>query len=313
MSTIAERSRWERFLRIVEIRTKVVSVSALLIGTAFAVWYSGAFDATVFVLMALATLLVDMGTTAFNSYFDFTGGVDSATHNREGDKVLVHEKGVHPLQAFLIGAACFLLAMPIGLAIGFLVGWEIIFVGAACMAVGYLYNGGPLPLSRTPLGELFAGGFLGGVLVLLSYYVQTRTLDTAGVLIALPSLLMVASILTVNNTCDVVGDTEAGRKTLSIVFGPAVGEAVVYALGALSLLLLAGYSVAGLLPTVSGLVAVAAVTPPIVIQYRRMHRRGFSHETKGPSMGAILRVFKLYTIAVLAILLTPLLLQSTAL
>ena len=313
MGTIAERSRWERFLRIVEIRTKVVSVSALLIGTAFAVWYSGAFDATVFVLMALATLLVDMGTTAFNSYFDFTGGVDSATHNREGDKVLVHEKGVHPLQAFLIGAACFLLAMPIGLAIGFLVGWEIIFVGAACMAVGYLYNGGPLPLSRTPLGELFAGGFLGGVLVLLSYYVQTRTLDTAGVLIALPSLLMVASILTVNNTCDVVGDTEAGRKTLSIVFGPAVGEAIVYALGALSLLLLAGYSVAGLLPTVPGLVAVAAVTPPIVIQYRRMHRRGFSHDTKGPSMGAILLVFKLYTIAVLAILLTPILLQSAAL
>ena len=313
MGTIAERSRWERFLRIVEIRTKVVSVSALLIGTAFAVWYSGAFDATVFVLMALATLLVDMGTTAFNSYFDFTGGVDSATHNREGDKVLVHEKGVHPLQAFLIGAACFLLAMPIGLAIGFLVGWEIIFVGAACMAVGYLYNGGPLPLSRTPLGELFAGGFLGGVLVLLSYYVQTRTLDTAGVLISLPSLLMVASILTVNNTCDVVGDTEAGRKTLSIVFGPAVGEAIVYALGALSLLLLAGYSVAGLLPTVPGLVAVAAVTPPIVIQYRRMHRRGFSHDTKGPSMGAILLVFKLYTIAVLAILLTPILLQSAAL
>lgn len=313
MKETVERSRWQRFLRIVEIRTKVVSVSALLIGTSFAAWSAQAFDATIFLLMAAATLLVDMGTTAFNSYFDFAGGVDTATHNRERDKVLVHDRGTHPFQAFLIGAACFLLAMPLGLTIGYLAGWEIIFVGAACMAVGYLYNGGPIPLSRTPFGELFAGGFLGGVLVLLSYYVQAQQLTTQSVLIALPSLFMVAGILTVNNTCDVEGDRAAGRRTLSIVFGPAAGETVVYVLGALSLGLMAVYSVLGVLPLVPGLVAVAVVTPPIVLEYRRMHRRGFSHDTKGPSMGSILRVFKLYTLAMTGMLLAQLALRAFAL
>ncbi|TVQ27240.1 MAG: prenyltransferase [Spirochaetaceae bacterium] len=300
----------ERFLRIVEIRTKVVSVSALLLGTGFAAWETGAFDLTLFVLMALATLLVDMGTTAFNSYFDFTGGVDTAAYNKEQDKVLVHQKDVHPLQAFLIGAACFVLAMPIGLVIGYLAGWEIIVVGAACMAVGYLYNGGPLPLSRTPLGELFAGGFLGGVLLLLSYYVQTGSLSLDSLLIAIPSLLMVASILTVNNTCDVEGDRAAGRKTLSIVFGPTIGAGIIYALGAASFGLLAVYSVAGILPTVPGLVTVAILTPPVFLRYRRMHRRGFNHETKGPSMGAILSIFKLYTVGFAAILAIGLILPS---
>ncbi len=300
----------ERFLRIVEIRTKVVSVSALLLGTGFAAWEAGSFDLTLFVLMALATLLVDMGTTAFNTYFDYTGGVDTAAHNREQDKVLVHQKDVHPLQAFLIGAACFVLAMPVGLVIGYLAGWEIIFVGAACMAVGYLYNGGPLPLSRTPLGELFAGGFLGGGLLLLSYYVQTQRLSFHSLLISIPSLLLVASILTVNNTCDVEGDRVAGRKTLSIVFGPSVGAGIIYALGAVSFSLLAVYSVAGILPTVPGLVMVAVMTPPVFLRYRRMHRRGFSHETKGPSMGTILSIFKLYTAGLIAVLAIALIVPS---
>ncbi|MFW6234374.1 MAG: prenyltransferase, partial [Spirochaetota bacterium] len=192
-------------------------------------------------------------------------------------------------------------------------GWEIVFAGAVSMAVGYLYNGGPIPLSRTPFGELFAGGFLGGVLVLLSYYVQAQQLTTESVLAALPSLLMVGSILTVNNTCDVEGDRAAGRKTLSIIFGPAVGEIIVYVLGAVSLGLIAVYSVFGVLPHIPGFVAVAAVTPPILLEYRRMHRRGFNHTTKGPSMGSILRVFRFYTIAMTGALIAGVTLRAFAL
>ena len=65
------------FLQLVDIRTKVVSASSLLIGTTYAFISTGRFSLLMFTLMVAATLLVDMGTTCFNSYYDFVRGVDT--------------------------------------------------------------------------------------------------------------------------------------------------------------------------------------------------------------------------------------------
>lgn len=285
-----------QFARIVEIRTKVVSVSAYLIGTLFAVYRTGNFDVAAGLIMFLAVLAVDMGTTGFNSFFDYYRGVDSRETNREKDKVLVHQ-GVPPGVALLVSLALFGLAMPLGILLAFLTGWEIIPIGALCMAVGYFYNGGPLPISRTPLGELAAGGFLGSVLLLLSFWVQRGALTPEALLVSLPSLLLVASILTVNNTCDIAGDTQAGRKTLSILLGPRAAPWLIYLLGAAGFLLTAYNSYRGILPDWCGYLAAVAA-PLLILEYRKMHRRGYSHETKGPSMGSISRVFTIYTAVV---------------
>ena len=285
-----------QFARIVEIRTKIVSISAYLIGTLLAVYQTGSFDPGVALLMLLAVLAVDMGTTGFNSFFDYYRGVDSRETNRESDKVLVHQ-GVPPGIALLVSLALFALAMPLGILLAFLVGWELIPVGALCMAVGYLYNGGPLPISRTPLGELAAGGFLGSVLLLLSFYTQHAALTTEALLVSLPSLLFVASILTVNNTCDIEGDRMAGRKTLSILLGPRVAPWLIYILGIAGFALTGYNAYRGALPACSGYLALLAA-PLVILEYRRMHRRGYSHETKGPSMGSISKVFLIYTVVV---------------
>ena len=296
-----------QFARIVEIRTKVVSVSAYLIGTLFAVYRTGNFDVAAGLVMLLAVLAVDMGTTGFNSFFDYYRGVDSRETNREKDKVLVHQ-GVPPGVALLVSLALFGLAMPLGILLAFLTGWEIIPIGAFCMAVGYFYNGGPLPISRTPLGELAAGGFLGSVLLLLSFWVQRGALTPEALLVSLPSLLLVASILTVNNTCDIAGDTQAGRKTLSILLGPRVAPWLIYLLGAAGFLLTAYNSFRGILPDWCGYLGAVAA-PLLILEYRKMHRRGYSHETKGPSMGSISRVFTIYTAVVAGPLLASVLLR----
>lgn len=285
-----------QFARIVEIRTKIVSVSAYLIGTLLAVYQTGEFDPLKAVIMLLAVLAIDMGTTGFNSFFDYYRGVDSQETNRESDKVLVHQ-GVPPGVALLVSLGLFALAMPLGIVLAVLVGWEIIPVGALCMAVGYFYNGGPLPISRTPLGEMVAGGFLGSVLVLLSFYVQHAALTPEAFLVSLPSLLLVASILTVNNTCDREGDTKAGRNTLSIVLGPRVAPWLIYVLGAGGFLVTGYNAYRGALPHWSGYL-VLLFAPLLVLEYRRMHARGYSHETKGPSMGSISKVFLIYTAVV---------------
>ena len=41
------------------------------------------------------------------------------------------------------------------------------------MAIGYLYTGGPIPISWTPFGELFSGLFMGMIIILLSFFIQT--------------------------------------------------------------------------------------------------------------------------------------------
>lgn len=297
-----------QFARIVEIRTKVVSVSAYLIGTLLAVYRTGSFDVAAGVVMFLAVLAVDMGTTGFNSFFDYYRGVDSRETNREKDKVLVHQ-GVPPGVALLVSLALFGLAMPLGIVLAVLTGWEIIPVGALCMAVGYFYNGGPLPISRTPLGELAAGGFLGSLLLLLSFWVQQGALTSEALLVSLPSLFLVASILTVNNTCDIAGDSQAGRKTLSILLGPGAAPWLIYLLGASGFVLTIYNSYSGVLPAWCGYLTLVAA-PLIILEYRKMHRRGYSHETKGPSMGSISKVFIIYTAVVVVPLLARILTES---
>ena len=42
------------------------------------------------------------------------------------------------------------------------------------MAIGYLYTGGPIPISWTPFGELFSGLFMGMIIIVLSFFIQTE-------------------------------------------------------------------------------------------------------------------------------------------
>jgi 1,4-dihydroxy-2-naphthoate octaprenyltransferase len=273
----------------VEIRTKIVSVSSFLLGTLYAATVV-ALDLFVTVVMFLAVLAVDMGTTAFNSFFDFQRQVDSLEFEREADKVLLHE-GVAPGAALIVAGGLFFLAVALGLILTFVVGIEIALIGALSMAVGFFYTGGPRPLSSTPFGELFAGGFLGSVLLILSAYVQTEHLSWDMVLISLPSMLLVASILTVNNACDIEGDRAAGRRTLAILLGGRRIRLAIYLQG------IGAYSLALVVyPTepIHTVVLVFAFAISAAI-YLRMHRRGFRHSTKPAAMADISRVFLIFT------------------
>ena len=285
-----------QFLRIVEIRTKLISLSGVLIGTA----YSAAVDHRIVlsggIVMLCAVLAVDMATTGFNSFFDFFHGVDRGAVNREKDKVLVHQNVPAGL-ALITSLALYGVAAVFGIWLAVLISPVVILVGSICMLVGFLYNAGPLPISRTPAGELFAGSFLGWVLVTLSIYVQRGRLEAADLLVGVPSTLIVASILTVNNTCDIDGDRRAGRRTLSIMVGRTGGEALVYLLGAGAFLSAGALSWYGIRPRIvlAGALLAALVSVPV---YFQMHVRGYSHATKGPSMGSISRIFLYFALGI---------------
>ena len=285
---------FKQFLSIVYMPTKVISMVTFASGTLFALYSIGHLKPLIVLFMGLATLFVDMGTTGFNSYFDYRSGTDSKESESEDDKVLGRE-GVNPSLALLASVMLFGLAAIMGLILAYLTNWKLLLVGGLCMGVGYAYTGGPFPICRTPFGELFAGFFLGTTLFLISYYVQVGSVSQEALLVSLPFLVLIGMILTVNNSCDRLGDARAGRKTLTIVMGKW-GTSFLLSLEGLLFLSLS------LMPYFMGiypLFLILCLIPSFLwgaYNLRKMIKRGFSEQNKQANMGTISQTYVVFTL-----------------
>jgi 1,4-dihydroxy-2-naphthoate octaprenyltransferase len=98
-------------------------------------------------------------------------------------------------------------------------GWIIIAVGAASIAAGVLYTGGPRPYGYAGLGELFVFLFFGLVAVNGSYYVQLERLDWLPFALSISVGCLATAILVVNNIRDMDTDRRAGKRTLAVRIG----------------------------------------------------------------------------------------------
>ncbi len=136
-----------RFLRYVEIQTKLASVLPFLLGLAYAWLVYGRIQPVNTLLFFTSMLCFDMATTALNNYTDSrTNGIPLGFRRPVARLILL----------FLLA-----LATTLGLWLAWLAGWIVLAAGALCFAVGILYTFGPAPISRMPLGELFSGVFMG--------------------------------------------------------------------------------------------------------------------------------------------------------
>ena len=279
----------KQILSIVEIRTKIVSLGTYAAATAFLYSQNTAIHIGAAILMLASVLFVDMGTTAFNTYFDYLNGVDNQKFNLEKDKVLIHE-GVDPGNALLTALLMFLLAVITGLILAFWRGLILIPLGALSMAVGFFYTAGPRPISSGPFGEIAAGGFLGSVLFLLVCFVQTGEFTSSAFIASLPLFFMIAQILTVNNTCDIIGDREAGRKTLSIKAGRKASLFIILfeSLSAAVSVIIAAE--AGIISSLQlyGIIPFLLIMTLIL---NKLFRNGLDAESKGYSMGKVSSLF----------------------
>lgn len=284
------------FFSVVEIRTKLVSVTTLFTALLYVWWRQGFPSLVPLLLMWSASLAVDMGTTGFNNYFDFLRGTDRYRDISEPDKIVARGI-VSPHFAFWASFWCFASAVVLGFFVALVSTFWIIPLGVLCMLAGFLYTGGPFPISRTPVSELFAGGFLGLILFLIALRVWGLHPDSDSLVVALPASLWIAAILMVNNTCDREGDIEAGRNTLAILLGVKAGEAFVIMYG------LAGFGIAffasikGILPR-TNLITLPFSFIFVVFQWIAMHKKGYSHATKGPNMGHILNILVVSTLGI---------------
>ena len=214
-------------------RTLPAAVAPVLVGTALAL--SGdEFRPLAFVAALIGSVFIQVGTNLSNDYSDARRGADS--EDRLGP-VRVTAGGLMPPRQVLVGTyVAFAIAVAAGLYLAAVAGWELLFVGAASIAAGVLYTGGPRPYGYEGLGELFVFLFFGVVAVVGSYYVQAEELPWEAFALSIPVGLLAAAILVVNNVRDVDTDRRAGKRTLAVKLGRSRARALFLAMLVLSYL-----------------------------------------------------------------------------
>lgn len=266
--------------RLTRPHTLTASFIPVLIGSALAL-NAGALHFGRLVAMLLASLLIQAGTNVINEYYDFKRGLDSRDSVGIGGTIV--RDGVPAPLVLRIGLVMFGLAIILGVYVAAESSWWVLVIGLAAMLVGYGYSAGPRPIAYTPFGELVSGILMGGLIVVLSFFIQTNYVNGLCLLIATPPVLFIGAILMANNLRDLENDQRHGRRTLAIVLGRTVATQVFAGMLAAAYLVGIGswiwalHSAWPFLALASVLVAVRAV---------RLFQRGGSPAVMGPAMKA---------------------------
>ncbi len=230
------------FLKLVELPTKVASVIPFLFGTLYAFYAFGEFNFTNTVIMFLSMLIFDMTTTAINNYIDYTKALQKDGYGYE----IHNAMGAYGLSPKLVRFLIYVMLM-ISTGLGFYLVFRtniiVLGLGILCFTIGILYTFGPLPISRTPFGEIFSGFTMGLILPFIAIYIQVFNQGIVNFsfdewqlllvlnikaligifLVCLPFINCIANIMLANNLCDMAEDLINKRYTLPIYIGKKAG------------------------------------------------------------------------------------------
>jgi 1,4-dihydroxy-2-naphthoate octaprenyltransferase len=196
-------------------RTLPVAVVPVAVGTGVALssdevvwWRVGA--------AAVVALAIQVGTNYANDYSDGIRGTDDA---RVGPVRLVGQGLAAPRAVKRAAIAAFAVAAVTGVALAAAAGWWLVLVGAACIAAGWLYTGGPRPYGYLGLGEVFVFVFFGLVATAGTAYVNMERLTGLAVAASVPVGLLAVGLLVTNNLRDLPSDEASGKRTLAVRIG----------------------------------------------------------------------------------------------
>jgi 1,4-dihydroxy-2-naphthoate octaprenyltransferase len=165
-------------------------------------------------------MVVALAVQVFTNYQnDYADGVRGTDDNRVGPIRLVAGGLATASQVRAASIAAAGVAAIAGVALAVAVGPELLAVGAASLAAGYFYTGGPRPYGYAGFGEVFVFVFFGLVAAVGSAYVQTETVSGLAVGAAVPVGLLATALLVVNNLRDIPTDAVSGKRTLAVRLG----------------------------------------------------------------------------------------------
>ncbi len=203
-------------------RTLAAALGPTILGAAFSYYAFGAVKGTglaIFhtILIFLAVVTAQIVANLWNEYKDFKSGLDAG--QKVGNAGSITRGAITPELIVTMIKVLMVVPIIIGLYLSATITWYYIPAGFLCILISFLYSGGPKPISRTPFGEISSGIAMGFAIVLITGYAWTRDLSSALLIPAIPSTLLVGSIMLTNNIRDIKNDESHGRRTLPIVLG----------------------------------------------------------------------------------------------
>ncbi len=168
--------------------------------------------------MALVVALaLQVGVNYANDYSDGVHGTDD--ERRIGPRRLVGSGLATPAAVRRAAVAAGLVAGGAGLALAAAAGWELLVVGAACLAAGWFYSGGRRPYGYHGWGEVGVFVFFGFVASVGSAYVQLEAITARSIWVGVGCGCLSCALLVANNLRDIAGDLAAGKCTLAVRLG----------------------------------------------------------------------------------------------
>lgn len=226
------------FLKLVEIQTKIASLVPFTFAVLFSLYYFKTIKPLQVLTFFLAMLFFDMFTTGLNNYMDYRRAIKREGFNYETHNAIVQFK-LKETSVIIVLAILFALASVFGLITFFCSDYIVLILGIFCFSIGIIYSAGPVPVSRTFLGELFPGFFMGLAIPFIVVYISiydkslfsvimsqknliiTLKLDLLLPIIisSLPAMFLIANIMLANNICDAEDDLANKRYTLPVYIG----------------------------------------------------------------------------------------------
>ena len=226
------------FFKLVEIQTKVASVIPYMVGTAFALYKFDNFNMKNAILLFLSMIIFDMTVTAINNYVDYIKAIKKEGFGYEEHNAIT-KYGLKPKTVLGIIIVMLIVSSLLGILLFLNTNIIILLVGLVCFTIGIFYSFGPIPISRTPFGEIFSGVTMGFFITFLAIYIHIFDKGILNIsiidgnfelminlrviisifVISIPLIVGIANIMLANNICDMEDDFINRRFTLPIYIG----------------------------------------------------------------------------------------------
>lgn len=270
------------FLELVEIKAKTASVLPFLLGLCLSYYHYHWVHLGLSILFFVAMLLFNMAVDMLDNYHDYTHAVDTVDYQQNTN--IIGREHLNPKQVLWMLISLVVVAALIGIYLVTQVGMPLLFMGAFCFAVGFLYSSGPFPLSGLPLGELFSGFTMGFMITLIAVYVNVAPAfhwSTGNLLVvflvALPDELWISNLMLANNICDAKEDEDNHRHTIVHFIGVRRALWAYAVKGVLAMVAIVLAAVRGLTPWTVCLTLL--ITPFVVKQTRILFQKQVKKET----------------------------------
>ena len=197
--------------------------SPIFVATAYAYYTHHVFNWWLFLLTWIAMTAVLVSTDLLNDYYDHVLKADDlnpVTTPFSGGSRVIQEGLIAEKTIFRVSIALLVFASIIGLYLNFVLdGVTILLLGLLGFFLVFFYTAPPVKLCYRGFGEIAQAIGYGPVMLFGAYFVQTRVLDPAIMLFAIPFTfigLIVGMILSIP---DYDADKKVKKNNLVIVLG----------------------------------------------------------------------------------------------